>query len=38
MKIEITLHLPDTSSVILDLDEAKAVFEELKKLFEPEAK
>lgn len=34
MKIELTLHLPDTSSVVLDLDEAKAVYEELKKLFD----
>lgn len=34
MKIELTIHLPDTSSVVLDLDEAKAVYEELKKLFD----
>lgn len=37
MKIQLTIHLPDTSQVVLDLDEAKAVFEELKKLFEKKA-
>lgn len=36
MKITLTLILPDTSQVVLDLDEAKAVYEELKKLFEKE--
>jgi hypothetical protein len=34
MKIKLTLILPDTSQVELDLIEAKAVYEELKKLFE----
>lgn len=34
MKVKITLVLPDTSLVELDLEEAKAVYEELKKLFD----
>jgi hypothetical protein len=37
MKIELTIHLPDTSQVVLDLTEAQAVYEELKKLFDKKA-
>lgn len=37
MKITLIINLPDTSQVQLDLDEAKAVYEELKKLFEKES-
>jgi hypothetical protein len=37
MKVKITLILPDSSQVELDLAEAQAVYEELKKLFEKKA-
>ena len=34
MKIDLNFHLPDGSTVVLTLDEAKAVDKELKDLFE----
>ena len=34
MKIELNIHLPDGTTVFLDLAEAEAIYQELKKLFD----